>query len=67
MFEENISREFRLKSINEARNYFLKEIEQHELVSKKHKKIILNMFLFSLLQLLDVFQFLLFLLCLVFV
>ena len=34
MFKENISHEFRLK-----RTYFLKEIEQKELVSKKHKKV----------------------------
>ena len=34
MVEENISQEFRLK-----KNYFLKEIEQKELGSKKHKKV----------------------------
>ena len=39
MVEENISQEFRLKNIDETRNYFLKEIEQNELTSKKHKKV----------------------------
>ena len=39
MVEENISQEFRLKSINETRNYFLEEIEQNELMSRKHKKV----------------------------
>ena len=28
--------QFRLKIIDETRNYFLKEIEQNELMSKKH-------------------------------
>ena len=31
--------EFRLKNINETWHYFLEEIEQNELMSKKHKKI----------------------------
>ena len=39
MVEENISQEFRLKSIDETRNYFLEEIKQNELMSKKHKKV----------------------------
>ena len=33
------SQEFRLKKITEIRNYFLKEIEQNELISRKHKKV----------------------------
>ena len=37
MVEENISQEFRLKHIDEGRNYFLEEIEENELISKKHK------------------------------
>ena len=37
MAEENISWECRLKNIDETRNYFLKEIEQNELMSKNHK------------------------------
>ena len=39
MLEENISQEFRLKNIDETRNYFLEEIKQNELMSKKHKKV----------------------------
>ena len=39
MVEENISQEFRLKNIDEARNYFLEEIKQYELMSEKRKKI----------------------------
>ena len=37
--EENISQEFRLKNIDETRNYFLKEIKQNELLSKEHGKV----------------------------
>ena len=36
MVEENISKEFRLTNIDKTRNYFLEEIEQNELMSKKH-------------------------------
>ena len=39
MVEENIGQEFRLKNINETRNYFYEEVNQNELMSKKHKKI----------------------------
>ena len=39
MSEENISQEFRMKSINETRTYFIEEIKQNELNSKKHKKV----------------------------
>ena len=39
MVEENISQEFRLKNIDEARNYFLEDIKQYELMSEKHKNI----------------------------
>ena len=38
MSEENISQEFRLKNIDETRNYLIEEINQNELMSKKHKK-----------------------------
>ena len=38
MIGENISQESRLKIINETINCFFKEIEQNELMSKKHKK-----------------------------
>ena len=37
--EENISQEFRLRNIDEARNNFVEEIEQHELMIKKHRKV----------------------------
>ena len=39
MSEENISQEFRLKNIDETRNYFIEEINQNEWMSKKHKKV----------------------------
>ena len=39
MGEENISQKFRLRHIDETRNYFLQEIEQNKLMSKKHKKV----------------------------
>ena len=39
MAEENIKQEFRLKNIDEIRNYFIKEIKQNQLMSKKHKKV----------------------------
>ena len=39
MAEENISHKFRLKNVDETRNYLIKEIKQNELMSRKHKKI----------------------------
>ena len=36
---ENKSQEFRLRNIEKTRNYFVEEIDQHELMSKKHKKV----------------------------
>ena len=33
------SQELRLKNVNKTRNHFLEEIQQNELISKKHKKI----------------------------
>ena len=36
---ENISQEFRLKNVDETRNYFLEEIEQNELMSRKYEKV----------------------------
>ena len=39
MIEENGSQEFKLKNIDGPRNDFLEEIEQNELMSKKHKKV----------------------------
>ena len=38
MVKDYLSREYRLKNIDERRNYFLEEIKQNELMSKKHKK-----------------------------
>ena len=43
MSKENISQEFRLKNIEETRNYFIKEIYQNELMSKKHKKVCMTL------------------------
>ena len=44
MVKENVSQEFRLENIDETKNYFVEEIEQNELMSKKDEKvwIILN-------------------------
>ena len=39
MVEENTNQEFRLKNMDKTRNYFVKEIEQNELISRKHKKV----------------------------
>ena len=39
MVEENLSEEFRLKNIKEIKNYFIKEINQKELMSKMHEKV----------------------------
>ena len=38
MYEENLSQEFRLRNIDETRNYFVKEIKQNESMSNKQKK-----------------------------
>ena len=39
MVEENISQKIRLQYIDETRNYFLEETKQHELMSRKHKRV----------------------------
>ena len=39
MAEENISQEFRLKIVDQTRNYLSEEINRNELMSKKHKKV----------------------------
>ena len=39
MAEENISLEFRLKNIDETKNYLIEEINRNELMSKKRKKV----------------------------
>ena len=71
MVEESISQEFRLKNIDETRNYFLEEIEQNELMSRKHRNVCKTLnyiehFLVLASAILDVFKFMLLLLCLVF-
>ena len=38
MAEESINQEFRLKNIDETRNYFLPEIKETKFMRKKHKK-----------------------------
>ena len=38
MKEENITQEFRLKNIDQTRNCFIEEINQNDLISKKHRK-----------------------------
>ena len=39
MPEEIMNQGFRLKNIDEIRNYLIEEINQNELMSKKHKKV----------------------------
>ena len=39
MAQGNINQEFRLKNVDEARNYLNEEINRNKLMSKKHKKI----------------------------
>ena len=40
MPEDNINQVFRLKKIDEIRNYLIEEKNQNKLISKKHKKIV---------------------------
>ena len=39
MSKEHISQEFQIKNIDKTRNYLTKEINQNELMSRKHKKV----------------------------
>ena len=39
MTEGNINQRLRLKNIKGARNYFIKEIDQNEQISKKYKNV----------------------------
>ena len=39
MVEENISKEFKFKKIDETRNYFFEKIKPNKLMSRKHKKV----------------------------
>ena len=71
MAEENISQEFRLKNIDETRNYSIEEINRNELISTKPKKVYSTLnyiehFLILGSKLLNVFHFLLLLLWSVF-
>ena len=43
MAEENVDQEFRLKNIDETRNYLIEEINRNELMSKKHKKVCITL------------------------
>ena len=42
MVEENLSQECRLKKIDETKTYFTVEINQNDLLSKKHNEICTN-------------------------
>ena len=67
---EKMNQEFRMQKIDKIRNYSIEEINRNELMSKKHKNVcrFLNYIdyrliaISQLLQLLDVFPFLLLLL-----
>ena len=39
MAEEHISQEFRLKNIKETKNYFIKEKDQNELMTKRQREV----------------------------
>ena len=39
MADENIIQEFRLKNIDETKNYLIEEINQNELMSKNKRKV----------------------------
>ena len=65
MSEDNINQKFRLKNMDETRNYLIEEINQNELISRKYKKVyrVLNYIDdLLLLQLLDAFPLLILLL-----
>ena len=40
MPEESMNQEFRLKEIDEVRNYLIEETNQNELISKKHNNFV---------------------------
>ena len=56
---ENVSLEFRLENIGETRNYFIKEINQNDSMSKKYKKPFTDLNHIFASAVLGVFQFLL--------
>ena len=37
--EENISQKYRSKNIDQIKNYFIKEIDRNELMSKEHQQL----------------------------
>ena len=39
MAKENVGLDFRLKKVDETRNYLLDDIKYNDLMSKKHKKL----------------------------
>ena len=39
MVKENIRQEFRMKNINKTSSYFVEEIDQNKLKTKKYKKV----------------------------
>ena len=39
MPKENMNQEFRLNKIDQIINYLIEEINQNDLISKKHKKV----------------------------
>ena len=43
MTKENKSQEFRLKNLEEKKNYFIKEIDKDKLMSTKHKKVCMTL------------------------
>ena len=43
MSEENITQKFTPKNIDKIRNYLIEEINQNELISKKHKTVYRNL------------------------
>ena len=67
---ENISQEFRFKNIDETSNSFFEEIKQNKLMSRKHQKVCTTLnyieHFLILASKITGFQFLLLLLCLIF-
>ena len=43
MVEENVSQEFKIKYIDETKNYFTEEINQNKLMRKKRKKVCMTL------------------------
>ena len=39
MSDHKVSQEFRLEKIDETINYFIEEIKQNDLITKKYKKV----------------------------